>query len=234
MKPLQRVSIHPKKLIIYEDPHILVCHKPAGMAVETKQLNQKDLESILKNYLSESSDGKSVYLATVNRLDQPVEGLILFAKTKKAAAELNRQLTQNLITKEYIALLSAIPKQAEGTLKDYLLKEGKRNLSSVVSPGTENSKLAELSYQLLNTDENTACVRIQLKTGRHHQIRAQFAHMGCALLGDIKYGGTQAANLCLCSFHLSFIHPVTHKNMDFSVCPDNPMFSKFVTVDNIL
>lgn len=226
MKPLKLSTPNPKDFIIYEDTHILVCHKPAKMAVETKQIAQKDLESILKNYLSHSSD-KPVYLATINRLDQPVEGLILFAKTKKAAAELNRQLTQNLITKEYLAILSALPAQKEGTLTDYLLKDGRNNISSVVSSDTPNAKKAELSFQVLDTREKNACVQIQLKTGRHHQIRVQFAHLGCPLLGDTKYGGTNASDLCLCSFHLSFMHPVTKKQMNFAASPKNPLFSDF-------
>lgn len=226
LKPLKLNTPTPKDFIIYEDPHILVCHKPAKMAVETKQVAQKDLESILKNHLSHTSD-KPVYLATINRLDQPVEGLILFAKTKKAATELNRQLTQNLITKEYLAILSSLPSQKEGILTDYLLKDGRNNISSVVSPDTPNAKKAELYFQVLDIQKNNACVQIRLKTGRHHQIRVQFSHLGCPLLGDGKYGGTNGSDLCLCSFHLGFIHPITKKHMDFTVSPKNPMFSNF-------
>ena len=226
MKPIQKSNILLSDLIIYEDTHILVCHKPAKMAVETKQLVQKDLESILKTYLSSSSP-EPVYLATINRLDQPVEGLILFAKTKKAAAELNRQLTQNRITKEYLALLSAVPLQKKGTLRDYMIKDGKNNISRVVPKDEGNAKLAELSYELLETLKDTALVRIQLKTGRHHQIRAQFSHLGCPLLGDVKYGGIQNPDLCLCAFHLGFLHPITLKPMDFMVAPKNVSFFAF-------
>lgn len=226
MKPLQKQTYSPKEFIVYEDTHILVCHKPANMAVETKSVAQKDLESVLKNYLALSSS-KLVYLATINRLDQPVEGLILFAKTKEAAGILSRQLNQNLITKEYVAILSGIPKKLQGTLKDYLINDKKSNRSLVTSSDTKEARLAELSYEVIATLEQTALARIQLKTGRHHQIRVQFSHLGAPLLGDVKYGGNNASNLCLCSFHLSFLHPVTEEPMDFSVFPHNVEFSRF-------
>lgn len=226
MKPLHSNIFDIKNYILYEDTHILVCHKPANMAVETKSVAQKDLESVLKNYLA-LSKSNSVYLATINRLDQPVEGLILFAKTKEAAGNLSRQLNQNLITKEYVAILSCIPKKLQGTLKDYLIKDKKSNRSLVTSSDTREARLAELSYEVIETLEQTALVRIQLKTGRHHQIRVQFSHLGTPLLGDVKYGGNNASNLCLCSFHLSFLHPVTKKQMDFTALPHNPEFSRF-------
>lgn len=226
MKPLQKQTASPKELIIYEDTHILVCHKPANMAVETKSVAQKDLESVLKNYLALSSS-KPVYLAAINRLDQPVEGLILFAKTKEAAANLSRQLSSHELTKEYVAILCGTPQKTQGTLKDYLIKDKKSNRSLVTSPDAKGAKLAELSYEVIADLEETILTRIQLKTGRHHQIRVQFSHLGTPLLGDVKYGGNNATNLCLCSFHLSFLHPVTQKQMDFTSLPQNPEFSRF-------
>ena len=135
MKPLQQKTYDISKIIIYEDKDILVCHKPAGLPVQTKSLTQKDLESLLKNHLAKTLKNKQTpYLAIINRLDQPVEGLVLFAKNQKAAAELTRQLTTNQVVKEYLAITSVIPQKSAQTLTDYLIKDGKTNLSKVATP----------------------------------------------------------------------------------------------------
>ena len=220
-----------KEYIIYEDSHILLCHKPAGMAVQTRQTSQTDLEHILKNYLSKNgSNNKSTpYLAVINRLDQPVEGLILFARTKGAAASLSRQLTRHILTKEYLAITSSIPKEESATLKNYLKKDSRQNKSFVVSKETADGKSAVLSYHLKKTNGTYGLLHINLHTGRHHQIRAQMSHIGTPLLGDEKYGGTPGEQLCLCSCKLSFQHPSTGEKVTFTTTPKNPLFQKLFT-----
>lgn len=142
MKPLQRKESSPKEFIIYEDSAFLVCHKPAGLAVQTRQVAEKDLENILKTYVSSSP---SSYLAVINRLDQPVEGLILFARTPEAAADLTAQLTAHTLQKEYLAITSPAPAIAEQTLTDYLIRDGRQNRSYVADTSKKaEAKKAEL------------------------------------------------------------------------------------------
>lgn len=233
MKQLQRKTQSPKDFIVYEDNAILVCHKPSGLAVQTRQVAQKDLESILKTYVSSAA---SPYLAIINRLDQPVEGLILFAKTPEAAAFLTSQLDSHTLQKEYLALTSPAPAIAEQTLIDYLVRDGRQNLSFVIDPAhiaaghKANAKKAELHYQTLQIRDTQALVKITLKTGRHHQIRVQMANNKTPLLGDTKYGGLPSPCLCLCSHRLAFLHPVTKTFMEFTVFPKNPAFSPFLSI----
>lgn len=227
MRPLQPTpSI--KDSIIYEDAEILLCHKRAGLSVQTKKLQEKDLISLLKNYLAQKSC-PNPYLAVINRLDQPVEGIVLFAKTKEAAANLSRQLTQHNIQKKYLAITSAPLPDQTGTLKDYLKKDSTGNCSFVVSQDTRDGKLAVLDYKVLATDKTHSLVEITLHTGRHHQIRVQFSHIQAPLLGDRKYNGEEAGQLCLCSYLLSFTHPATKQQLTFQVTPKNPAFQPFLS-----
>lgn len=227
MKPLQRKESSPKEFIIYEDSAFLVCHKPAGLAVQTRQVAEKDLENILKTYVSSSP---SSYLAVINRLDQPVEGLILFARTPEAAADLTAQLTAHTLQKEYLAITSPAPAIAEQTLTDYLIRDGRQNRSYVADTSKKaEAKKAELRYRILQVQGSQALVKINLKTGRHHQIRVQMAHQNAPLLGDTKYGGLANSGLCLCSHRLAFLHPVTKAPMEFTTKPKNPAFSRFLS-----
>ena len=216
--------------IIYEDAEVLVVRKPAGLAVQTKRLGQKDLESMLKNHLAKK--GKQPYIGMIHRLDQPVEGILVFAKTPKAAAALSAQAAEKTkgMKKEYLAVVCGNPDQPKGTLCDWLKKDGKTNLSSVVTKGTSDAKEAVLDYEVLKykEEEKRALVKINLKTGRHHQIRVQMAHAGMPLYGDSKYnpepgGGTVA----LCAFRLTFVHPASKKTMTFECNPKNPAFEEF-------
>ena len=133
--------------ILYEDEDILVCHKPAGVAVQTKRLGQADMESLLKNY--RVGKGEQPYIGVVHRLDQPVEGVMVFAKTKEAAASLSRQIAAKITDKYYYAMVDGVPKARKGMLEDYLLRDGRTNTSSVVDKGTPEAKRAELSYDVL-------------------------------------------------------------------------------------
>lgn len=238
-------------LILYEDTQIIVCRKPAGIAVQSARFGEKDMESLLKNHIAVSQTrpahgGGSVpapYLAVIHRLDQPVEGLLVFAKTPRAAGELNRQLTASGFGKYYRALVSGTPVPPEGTLEDYMVKDARANTSRVCGKDTPGAKLARLHYKTLetypstgaaNTDkagadsskEAASLVEIKLDTGRHHQIRVQMSHLGCPLVGDRKYGYAAqdthnnrkgAEPLRLCAYKLTFNHPATKEKMIFEL-----------------
>lgn len=226
--------------IIYEDKDILMCHKPAGIAVQNARVGSADLDSMLKNYLAQkniNNTGRNFqmpYLGMIHRLDQPVEGIVVFAKNQKAAAELSRQMTSGEMKKTYLAVTTEKPSEKEKILEDWLKKDGKTNTSSVVSANTQGAKKARLSYKYLQEAKNEKgesryLLEIQLETGRHHQIRVQMAHAGMPLLGDRKYNSqeTQEKSLGLCAAALTFKHPVTKKKMEFNTMPHGEVFKIF-------
>lgn len=219
-----------KAVIKYEDEGILVIHKPAGIATETARIGQADVVSELKNYLKVKGNG--TYLGTIHRLDQPVEGLLVFAKTPEAAKVLTKQLENGTLKKSYAALVPRMESEnvTQGELEDYLLKDGRTNLSKVVPAGTQGAKKAKLSWKLLHeikTEElEYSLVEVEIFTGRHHQIRVQMSHADMPLLGDSKYGNDVSKELteklgirhtALLANRLSVIHPVTKENMQFEI-----------------
>lgn len=211
--------------ILYEDTEIIVCVKPAGVATQTKKLGQADMESLLKNY--RVSKGEPPYIGVVHRLDQPVGGVMVFAKNKEAAADLSRQIQGKLADKYYYAMTDGVPEKQKGSLEDYLLRDGKSNTSSVVSRQNAEAKRAALSYEVLEQNGIRAILRVQLETGRHHQIRVQLSHAGFPIVGDRKYNFKEnmrpfSGNLALCSYKLGFKHPKTHKKMEFEI--DKPFY----------
>lgn len=235
--------------IIYEDSQIIVCHKPAGIAVQSARLGEKDMESLLKNYLAtplaqnvrtdharktphpkRKPSVAAPYLAVIHRLDQPVEGLLVFAKTPESAKKLNAQLTSSGFAKYYRAIVSGTPAPPEGTLEDYMVKDARTNSSHVCKRDTHGAKLARLHYKTLETypavsplDNSTSLIEIKLDTGRHHQIRVQMSHLGCPLAGDRKYGYNalgdrkNAEPLRLCAYKLCFKHPSSGREMVFEL-----------------
>ncbi len=223
-----------EKTILYEDKEIIVCRKPAGIAVQNARMGVLDMESALKNYLWETAPGKQPCLGIVHRLDQPVEGIMIFAKTSRAARELSRQISRKEMCKEYLAVTAHVPPGREGVLEDYLLKDGKSNTSHVVGPDTIGAKRARLGWRVADeTKDGDAGVRyllhVKLETGRHHQIRVQLAHAGMPLLGDRKYnpGDASKVPLGLCSCRLRCTHPVTGKLMEFHTAPGGNAFAGF-------
>ena len=211
--------------IVYEDDVLIVCHKHSGIAVQTAATGQADMVSELKKHLAKQGGGNP-YLAVVHRLDQPVEGLLVFAKTEAAAASLSKQVQDHAFTKEYTAQVYGKMPQKQGELTDHLVKDARSNTSRVVSEKDKNGKRSVLSYEVSEETEKTQTLRILLKTGRHHQIRVQLSHAGCPILGDTKYGTEEAKRyaveqgikqLCLCASRLEFTHPVTGKQLQFTV-----------------
>ena len=176
--------------IIYEDKDILVCHKQAGIAVQTRRIGQADMESELKNY--RISKGEKPYIGIIHRLDQPVEGLLVFAKNPTSAANLSKQVATRQIAKYYYALAhmpenNQMMGSAWITLTDYLVRDGKTNMSRVVPETASGAKRAVLEYRIVRCHDGIALLDIHLHTGRHHQIRVQMAHAGMPLVGDLKY-----------------------------------------------
>lgn len=240
--------------ILYEDQDILVVQKPAGLAVQTAQVGQQDVVSRLKNHLRTQTDGtgssdrtSSPYLGVIHRLDQPVEGLLVFSKNKRSAAELSRQLTDKgesgTLHKEYYAVFCGKTETKQGKLVDYLYKDS--NNRAVIMTETEASsnpqaKPALLQYQVLEQAEVQGIIldlaKIHIETGRFHQIRAQMAHAGMGLLGDRKYGDHRTSeisrmleikNVALCAHSLEFIHPTSKRFLRFQAEPQGKAFTYF-------
>lgn len=237
--------------IVYEDEAVLVIRKPAGLATESAGIGRKDVVSELKNYVAKKNPGKMPYLGIVHRLDQPVEGLLVFAKTKKAAENLTAQLGKGTLKKEYLAVVCGKVPENTGRLVDYLAKEkGMAVVKNAADAKTEKdvdaqagkaagsqAKKAVLTYTKKAETEKFTLLAVQIETGRFHQIRAQLSHAGFPILGDEKYGSEESKELsrekkirftALCAVSLSFRHPVTGKTMAFTQTPQNPAFADFV------
>lgn len=237
--------------IVYEDEAVLVIRKPAGLATESAGIGQKDVVSELKNYVAKKNPGKMPYLGIVHRLDQPVEGLLVFAKTKKAAENLTAQLGKGMLKKEYLAVVCGKVPENTGRLVDYLAKEkGMAVVKNAADAKTEKdvdaqaekaadpqAKKAVLTYTKKAETEKFTLLAVQIETGRFHQIRAQLSHAGFPILGDEKYGSEESKELsrekkirftALCAASLSFRHPVTGKTMAFTQTPQNTAFADFV------
>ncbi len=218
-------------IVLYEDEDIIVCHKVAGMATQTAQISEKDVVSEIKNHI------RAQYIGLVHRLDQPVEGILVMAKTTKAAAILSEQITGNIFHKKYYALLTHMPKEKTATLINELVKEPRGNHSRVAKNGETNGKQAELFYEVIEQAGEYPLVRIQLITGRHHQIRVQMSYIGAPILGDLKYGQEDAKeiakkaginNIALCAYSLEFRHPSTKEHMKFEIQPTSKAFSQCI------
>ncbi len=235
-----------KERILYEDKEILVCHKPAGIATQTGKVGQKDMVSEIKNYLSKTSglgevscrrdiSGRSPYLGLIHRLDQPVEGLLVFAKTPFAAKKLSGQLTEQTLNKEYYAAVLGNGFASPIVLEDYLIRDGKTNVSRIARKEESGAKPAKLQAQTIAFDpqDSIAILKIRLLTGRHHQIRVQLANAGFPLLGDNKYGTEKSKQkskelgidfVALCACRLEFVHPKTKKKLEFEIKPEGKIF----------
>ncbi|MBD5551749.1 MAG: RluA family pseudouridine synthase [Lachnospiraceae bacterium] len=217
--------------IVYEDEDILVCRKPAGLATQSARVAAPDLVSELKNYLAQKNES---YLAVIHRLDQPVEGLLVFAKNKTAAEKLNEQLRKNEFNKVYYAVAFNQPPVQEGMLEDYMIKDGSR--AKIVTADTPGAKKAALHYKLIAIEKGRSLYEVRLETGRFHQIRAQMAHAGMPLLGDKKYADAAIQiysemhgikNVALCAYKLKLIHPRSGEEMLFVSKPAGDVFQDF-------
>ena len=210
--------------IIYEDNHIIVVEKPANIPSQGDKTGDLDMLTIIKAYLKEKYNKPgNVYLGLVHRLDRPVGGVMVFAKTSKAAARLSEQLREKVFKKKYLVIVNGKFEEKKGTLKDYLLKNERLNKSRVVEEGTKNSKYAELDYEVLKYDkeQNLSLLKINLHTGRHHQIRVQLSNRNHSIYGDAKYNGRGSTRqLYLWAYELTIQNVISKEEMTFTAIPE--------------
>lgn len=211
--------------ILYEDNDVMVVIKPSGVESQSARALSKDMVSLIKNYLYDGK--KEPYVGVVHRLDKPVSGVMVFAKNKEAAANLSKQVAQRKIKKWYRAIVYADVKDEYMELSDYIIKDNNANISKIVKKGTENAKIAQLALKVLKRKilcEKTTLVEIELKTGRHHQIRAQLSYHGMPIVGDRKYNiiyqmdrydKVLDTNLKLFSYSIEFELPSNKERVKF-------------------
>lgn len=203
--------------ILYEDNHLIVVVKPANVPSQQDSSNDLDLLTIVKKYIKEKYHKPgNVYIGLIHRLDRPVSGIMVFARTSKAASRLSDQIRKNEFSKKYLAVVSGIVEKDQDTLEDYLKKEDNGN---TIVTNSNDGKESVLTYKVLerNYDKNETLVEIELKTGRHHQIRVQFASRNHPLCGDQRYGKMDKTQIALCAYHIEFIHPITKEKMIFTI-----------------
>ena len=211
--------------IIYEDNHIIVVEKKPNIPSQSDKTGDIDMLTIVKDYIKEKYNKPgNVYLGLVHRLDRPVGGIMIFAKTSKAASRLSNQVREKIFKKEYLAVVDGKFEHKKGSLRDYLYKDERNNISKVVNKEKKNAKLASLDYEVLkyNSVKNLSLVKINLHTGRHHQIRVQLANFNHSIFGDQKYGTRgKGKQIALWAYKLTIIHPITKKEMEFTDFPES-------------
>ncbi len=221
--------------ILYEDEYMVVCVKPYGVPSQQDKSNDEDMVTIIKNYLFEKSDSdEEPYVAVVHRLDRPVGGVMVFAKTEEMAAKLSDMIQDGKVTKYYQAILTGELPDFEGELVDYIVRDPKTNTSKIAKKGDKGAKKAVLNYEVLDvmeTDDGVlSYVLIELVTGRHHQIRVQMASRKCGIWGDTKYNPFFMRvkriyrQMGLYSSRIEFDHPITGKHMIFKSEPEGEAF----------
>ena len=210
--------------IIYEDNHIIVAQKPVNIPSQGDKTGDIDMLTIIKQYIKEKHNKpRNVYLGLIHRLDRPVGGVMVFAKTSKAAARLSEQVREKIFKKKYLVIANGKFNKNNGTLEDYMLKNEKTNMSKIVKEGTNNAKYAQLDYEVLKYDPelNLSVLKINLHTGRHHQIRVQLSSREHSIYGDQKYGGRgHGKQICLWAYELTIQHPITKEQMTFTSIPE--------------
>ena len=216
--------------ILYEDNHILIVNKAPGEIVQGDKTGDEPLVETAKRYLKEKyAKPGAVFLGVVHRLDRPVSGVVVFARTSKALARLNAMFQKGEVRKTYHALVAAATEQPKATLTHWLTRNEAQNKAYAHAQEVRGSKKAVLDYELIDRTERYFLLEVHLHTGRHHQIRCQLAKMGCVIKGDLKYGARRSnpdGSICLHARHISFEHPVSHKLIDVTApYPEESSFS---------
>ncbi len=210
--------------VIYEDNHIIVVEKKPNIPSQGDKTNDIDMLTIVKQYIKEKYNKPGeVYLGLIHRLDRPVGGVMVFAKTSKAAARLSEQVRNKIFKKKYLTIVDGKMEKEKDSLEDYLLKNEKNNLSKVVNEKTKNAKQAKLDYEVLtyNDEINLSVLKINLHTGRHHQIRVQLSSRGHSIYGDQKYGTRgRGKQIALWAYSLTILHPISKEEMTFISIPE--------------
>ena len=198
--------------VVYEDNHIIVVNKTASEIVQADKTGDTPLSETVKQYLKEKYQKPgNVFLGVTHRLDRPVSGLVIFAKTSKALTRLNEMFRTSEVKKTYWAVVKNAPQEPEGELVHFLVRNEKQNKSYVCGEDRKGAKLARLRYSLIGKTDRYYLLSVELLTGRHHQIRCQLSNMGCVIKGDLKYGAPRSnpdAGICLHAYSIEFTHPV--------------------------
>lgn len=210
--------------ILFEDNHIIVVEKTPNIPSQADKTGDIDMLTLVKQYIKEKYNKPgNVYLGLVHRLDRPVGGIMIFAKTSKAASRLSDEVREKVFKKKYLAVVDGKIEKTKGSLENYLYKDERNNMSKVVNKDKKNAKLAKLDYEVLFYDEvkNLSLLKINLHTGRHHQIRVQLSNFGHSIFGDQKYGtrGT-GKQIALWAYELTIMHPITKEEKTFIDLPE--------------
>jgi 23S rRNA pseudouridine1911/1915/1917 synthase len=218
--------------VLFEDNHIIIINKQPSQIVQGDKTGDKPLSDIVKNYLKvKYHKAGDVFLGVVHRLDRPVSGAVIFARTSKSLTRLNALIKERNIHKTYWAVVKNKPPQERDTLINFLHRDETKNKSFITDEKTRNAQKASLSYKVLGSSDNYYLLEIDLETGRHHQIRAQLAGIGCPIKGDLKYGYPRSnsdASIHLHARKLSFIHPVTLQSLTIiASTPNDPVWNYF-------
>lgn len=222
--------------VIYEDNHVIIVNKTSSEIVQGDKTGDIPLSEIVKQYLKEKYNKPgNVYLGVTHRLDRPVSGIVVFAKTSKALPRLNEMFKNGEVKKTYWAIVKNCPKETEGELEHYLVRNEKQNKSYACDKEVPNSKKAILHYKLIGHSQNYYLLEVDLKTGRHHQIRCQLAKMGCPIKGDLKYGAQRSnpdGSISLHARRIRFVHPVSREMIDIEApVPNDNLWRGFEMQD---
>lgn len=211
--------------VLYEDNHIIVVEKMPNIPSQSDKTGDTDMLTIVKQYIKEKYNKPgNVYLGLVHRLDRPVGGIMIFAKTSKAAGRLSEQVRDKVFKKKYLSVVDGKLEKRSGTLEDYLYKDERNNMSKVVDKNKKNAKIAKLDYEVIiyNEVKNLSLLKVNLHTGRHHQIRVQLSNFGHSIFGDQKYGNRgQGKQIALWAYELTIKHPITQEDMTFKDLPES-------------
>ena len=215
--------------VVYEDNHIIIVYKESGEIVQGDKTGDVPLSETVKDYIkTKYHKPGNVFLGVVHRLDRPVSGLVIFARTSKSLTRLNAMFKDGDIHKTYWAITKNAPAVPEPTLTHWLTRNEKQNKSYAYDREVPNSKKARLAYRVIGHTDHYNLLEVHLMTGRHHQIRCQLAHMGCPIKGDLKYGAKRSnpdGSISLLSHSVEFVHPVSHELIHLdSPLPDDPLW----------
>ncbi len=218
--------------VLYEDNHIIVINKAAGEIVQGDKTGDKSLCDTMKAYIKEKyAKPGNVFIGLPHRLDRPVSGIVVFAKTSKALERLNRMFSEGSVKKIYWALTKGIPNPAEAELESWILRNEKMNKSFSYPKEVKGSKRAILHYRLAAASQNYNLIEVELKTGRHHQIRCQLSSIGCPIKGDLKYGAQRSnpdGSISLHARYIEFVHPVSKQLIAITApLPDDRLWQSF-------
>ena len=215
--------------VIYEDNHIIIVNKQSWEIVQGDKTGDRPLSDIVKDYIkTKYQKPGAVFLGVVHRLDRPVSGLVVFARTSKALTRLNKMFAEGEVHKTYWAIVKNAPREAEGTLEHWLVRNEKQNKSYAYDKEKPNTKKAVLKYRIIGHSDNYTLLEVRLLTGRHHQIRCQLAAMGCPIKGDLKYGAPRSnpdGSISLMARRVEFVHPVSKETIIAEApIPDEPLW----------